>query len=489
MSVGAAIVGFMSTRWSAEAVLALAPDDSARKAATGLVRPAKWSGTGATPDLVWGLCAGSGKDPYQIVVELGGPAYTCSCPSRKFPCKHALGLLLTWAYGEVPDLGEPSDFAAAWAAERRARAERAASRTASRASSPDGAGPAGMTPEDAEAARKRDEAAAARRAQRTERVWRGLSELEEWLRDQVRIGLPASVGAPSAGTGPAGAGSRGQAASAGSHADMMAARMMDAQAPGVAGMLRELSLVPLSGEGWPDRLLAGYAQVHLLARAHERLDSLPPGLAATVRSRVGYTTGRQDVLAEPAVPDSWLVTGLRDIPDATVPTRRIWLRGRETGRSALLLAFAVNGAWSDPDVAMLPLGTVLDADVHYYPGDPPLRALAGARRAAPVPGQAAPRPSAGIDGLLADWAAAMAADPWLTNWPALLMGTPVAPQGDTGGWRLVDGDGAALPLRYSETLWTLLAISGGNPVPVAGELTPDGLTALTAWHGSQAVAL
>jgi hypothetical protein len=254
-------------------------------------------------------------------------------------------------------------------------------------------------------------------------------------------------------------------------------------------MLRELSLVPLTGDGWPGRLLAGYAQLHLLARAHERLDSLPPGLAATVRSRVGYTTGKQDVLAEPAVPDRWLVTGIRDMPDATVPTRRIWLLGRQTQRSALLLAFAVNGVWSDPDLAMLPLGTELDADVHYYPGDPPLRALAGTRRAAPAPGQAAPRPSAGIAGLLADWAAAMAADPWLTNWPALLTGTPVAPQLDTGSWHLVDDDGAALPLRYSETLWMLLAISGGNAVTVAGELTPDGLTALTAWHGNQAVAL
>ena len=470
-------------------MLALAPDDSSRKAATGLTRPAKWSGAGATPDLVWGLCAGSGKDPYQIVVELAGPAYKCSCPSRKFPCKHALGLLLTWANGEVPDREEPSDYAAAWAGERRARAERAASRTAPGASSPDGAGPEGMTPEDAEAARKRDEAAAARRAQRTERACRGLSELEEWLRDQVRVGLPASVGTASAGSVPASAGAGGRAAAAGGHANMMAARMMDAQAPGVAGMLRELSLVPLSGEGWPGRLLAGYAQLHLLARAHERLDSLPPGLAATVRSRVGYTTGRQDVLAEPAVPDRWLVTGVRDIPDATVPTRRIWLRGRETERPALLLAFAVNGVWSDPDVALLPLGTELDADVHYYPGDPPLRALAGARRAAPVPGQAAPRPSAGIDGLLTDWATAMAADPWLTNWPALVTGTPVAPQAGTRSWHLVDCDGAALPLRYSEALWTLLAISGGTPVTVAGELAPDGLTALTAWHGNQAVAL
>ncbi len=84
------------------------------------------------------------------------------------------------------------------------------------------------------------------------------------------------------------------------------------------------------------------------------------------------------------------MTGVRDIPDATVPTRRIWLRGRSSRRSALLLAFAVNGTWSDPDTAMLPLGTEIDADLHYYPGDPPQRALIGQRRAAPAARRARP---------------------------------------------------------------------------------------------------
>ena len=75
-----------------------------------------------------------------------------------------------------------------------------------------------------------------------------------------------------------------------------------------------------------------------------------------MRSRIGYTTGKQEVLAQPAVADRWLVTGVRDIPDATVPTRRIWLRGLTTGRPALLLAIMAGGNWSDPDTAMLPLG-------------------------------------------------------------------------------------------------------------------------------------
>jgi hypothetical protein len=480
MSVGTGNVPGMSTRWSAEAVLALAADESSRGAAGRLARPASWSDAGATTDLVWGLCAGSGTNPYQVMVELSAPAYKCSCPSRKFPCKHTLALLLTWANGDVPDRAEPSDYAVAWSGERRARAARAAARPGSPAAPDCGAGDAAV-PADVAIARKRDDTAAARRAQRARRVADGLSELEEWLRDQVRVGLVATAG----GTGGGGPASGKPGAG---HADVMAARMADAQAPGVAGVLRDLSLVPLSGAGWPGRLLAGYAQLHLLARAHERLDELPPGLAATVRTRIGYTTGKHEVLARPAVPDRWLVTGVRDIPEATVPTRRIWLRGRSSRRFALLLAFAVNGAWSDPDTAALPAGAEIDADLHYYPGDPPQRALIGQRRAAAARGGRAPEPG-DIQELLASWADGIAADPWLTAWPALLSGTPVAPADAAGQWHLVDPGGTAVPLRYSESLWTLLAVSGGAPVTVAGEWTPDGLTALTAWHGGRAVGL
>ncbi|MGI4896732.1 MAG: hypothetical protein ACRYF3_16625, partial [Janthinobacterium lividum] len=53
------------TGWSRETVLALAPDASSLKAAVKLSLPTPWSGTGASDRALWGLCAGSGKTPYQ----------------------------------------------------------------------------------------------------------------------------------------------------------------------------------------------------------------------------------------------------------------------------------------------------------------------------------------------------------------------------------------------------------------------------------------
>jgi SWIM zinc finger len=446
LSQAPANVTAVPARWSPDSVLSLAPDASSQRAAAGLASPARWSGSGSDGDLVWGLCAGSGKRPYQTVVDLAGPAYKCSCPSRKFPCKHALALLLNWANGEVPEQGPAADYAQAWKASRVTRSVAAAKP---------------KTEKDGVAAARRSE-------QRARRVSAGLGELETWLRDQVRAGLSAAS---------AGGGYR--------HAEAIAARMVDAQAPGPATALRRLSSIPASGEGWPGRLLGEYAQLHLLARAHGQLDALPPDLGAVVRSRVGYTTSREDVLALPAVTDRWQVLAARDLLDAPVPARRIWLRGRATGRSALLLSFAVRGNFGEtPDAALAP-GTELHADMHYYPGRPPVRAVTGARHAdTAAAGQ--PEAAGDVSALLGEWAAALELDPWLTEWPALLVGTPVAAE---DRWHLVDPSGMALPLLGQESLWPLLAVSGGNPVTVAGEWSPAGLTALTAWHGDRAVRL
>ncbi len=514
-------------------MLALAPDDSARRAAATLNRPAPWGGTGATDALVWGLCAGSGKNPYQVIVDLGGPAFKCSCPSRKFPCKHALGLLLLWSAGTVPDQSEPSDYARGWQEARKEKAEKSKPRSPagtgvadSPAKADSGSADDGLA-EPGVAGPVKDEAAAARRAaERAKRVTGGLADLREWLRDQVRVGLASAAVAPSAGNAVTGRpGPAGQA-------ELMAARMIDVQAPGVAAALRGLAAMAHTAGGtlgaagpagisapgqaasdsWPGRLLAEYAMLHLLARAHERLDALPDGLAAVVRSRVGYPVSRQEVLARPAVTGHWLVVAVRDLADGQVPGRRIWLRDAGTGQWAMLLTFAApNGAWQDPETARLRPGTEVHADLHYYPGQPPLRGLLGERHGDPLAAKP-PALADGIDGMLAECAASLAHDPWLTYWPALLTGTPVPPgqpvrsRRDTepgrpadGGtaagtltwhrWHLIDEAGNALALADRDSLWMLLAVSGGHPVTVAGEWHLDGLTALTTWHGDQAVPL
>ncbi|MBW4639863.1 MAG: SWIM zinc finger family protein [Gloeocapsa sp. UFS-A4-WI-NPMV-4B04] len=75
-------------------ILALAPDASSAKNGKTLATLRKWVSLGQNEQVIWGECQGSGKTPYQTQIDLTEIAFKCSCPSRKFPCKHGLGLLL-----------------------------------------------------------------------------------------------------------------------------------------------------------------------------------------------------------------------------------------------------------------------------------------------------------------------------------------------------------------------------------------------------------
>ena len=436
----------MAERWDRVRVLALAPDAPSQRAAHSLASGRAWPVAGAAePGALWGECRGSAAEPYRTVVDLAGPAYRCSCPSRKFPCKHALALLLLWADGSVKEEADgPPDWAVSWLTARAAKPVPGPAREPAE-------------PKDPKMAGKRAE-------QREARVAAGLAELDRWLCDQVRQGLAASQ---QAGYG---------------HWDDIAARMVDAQAPGLAGRLRALASVPHSGAGWDGRLLEEYALLRLLAVAYRRQAELPPPLLATVRSRIGFSLRQADVLAggEP-VRDHWQVLGRRDLDQDRIRTRRTWLQGRKTGRTALVLSFAPDGQGLD---GTLTVGTDADADLVFYPGAVPLRAVVLTKQDVPGGG-----PPAGdtIAGALAGYAAALAADPWLDSWPAVLEVTPAR----SPVLAVSDEAGHALPLHPGAgDCWPLLAISGGRPVRVAGEWTPRGLWPLTAWdEGGQAVLL
>jgi hypothetical protein len=422
-------------RWSTAQVLAVAPDPSAARAARSVSGAAKWSASGLTGEVLWGLCKGSGKNPYQVCVDLSGPAYRCSCPSRKFPCKHALGLLLLWAETGAGDAATP-DWVSEWQAGRANRAARAAK-------PPTSTGPA-------------DPAAAAKRVeQRATRVAAGLDELRRWLDDQVDQGLAA---AEQAGPAPF---------------EAMAARLVDAQAPAVAGSVRRLGRTAGVGAYWSDRLLGELGLTRLLVTAHDRLDALPADLAATVRSRVGYPVATEEVLAAPPLRDRWQILGQVDSADDKVTTRRIWLRGAESGRFALVLAFAAPGQTFPADLVP---GTEIDADLCFYPGALPLRALVAARHGAPVP-LSAPTGAVDVRTALAAYSAGLAADPWRESVPVLLAGVVPTREG-----HLVDQAGDALPLAAGhDQPWWLLAGGGGQPVDLAAELGPAGLRPLAAW--------
>jgi hypothetical protein len=459
-------------RWSADQVLSLAPDAAAQRAARALAVDKGWCEAGLSrgddlPPTVWSLCQGSDTQPYQTCVDLTEPAYTCSCPSRKFPCKHTLAMLLRWAEGKIPDAPAPQ-----WVREWQAsRADRAASRAAAREEVARNGGEG--------AGRAAGEKAALRRAAR---VSAGLDELDRWLVDQLRSGL-------------AGATRLGYA-----HWDAMAARLIDAQAPGAARLVRNLG----GYVGDPERLLTELGLLRLLTAGFSRLDGLPPELAATVRLRVGMPIAAEHVLAGPPARDRWQVLGVRDEPERDLMVRRVWLRGAGSGRAALVLSFAGPGQVFITDLVP---GTALDADLCFYPDH--LRVLIARRHAAAAP-MAEVRGALTVHEAMREYARALAADPWLERWPMVLAGvTPAKPgrgvEGTAAGpgrgaagtaagpgrrWCVVAADGTGVPLDPAAgPPWRLVAAAGGRPVTVCGEWTAAGLRPLSTWVDDRLVRL
>lgn len=428
--------------WTADRVVALAPDSASASAGQSLAHAKKWVSVGQSDRAIWGLCQGSGKDPYQARVDLSEPAFKCSCPSRKFPCKHGLGLLLLFAkdaksFKTEAEPGWVSD----WIATRSEKAEKKVEKAKA----------AAEKPIDLEAQAKRI-------AQREARVSDGVASCRVWLEDTIRKGLAAA-----------------QTEDA-SHWEQMAARMVDAQAPGLAGFIRRIPETIASGAGWDVRTLGLLGRIHLLLCAAEQLPQLPKDLAGDVRTALGWNQPKEEVLASAGVADRWAALGQVIEEEDRLRVRRTWLVGRSTGKRAMILDFAAGIAPLEQTVAA---GAEFEGEVAFYPGRAPLRALlktrADGRR---IEGDFGAAADATVEAGLKRYAEALAANPWTYRWPLVLANARPVREGEN--WYLVDASGGGLPLKPAFAaglqLWRLLSAGGGRP-----------LTVLTEWDGEHAL--
>jgi hypothetical protein len=439
----------LSISLTSEQVLALAPDASSASAGKKLGNTRHWQNLGQNSSALWGECQGSAL--YQVKVELSTLTAQCSCPSRKFPCKHSLGLLLLAAQdaASLPLAAEPPAWVAAWLAKRQGVSTRKQGNEAQ---------PSG------EGAQNSHVSQLKRAEKRVALVSKGLDSLDLWLSDLVRNGL-ASVQ-----TQPA------------SFWESKAAQMVDAQAPGIAARLRLLSGIPNASRDWPTKLLEQLGRLALLTHAYRRIDQLQASLQEDVRQLIGWTLTQEEVAARgETVSDDWLVLGQTLNDEEKVRVQRTWLYGWQTHRRALLLQFSAAGS---PFPEIYPLGSRQQADLLFWPGAYPQRARIAARRGEITSMQEQLPGEDYIDTFLAGVAAALACQPWIDRFLCLLRNvTPLCTNGgDT--WYVRDSQGDALPLAKGE-YWQMLALSGGYSIDLAAEwngetLHPIGMMA----HGA-----
>lgn len=450
-----------------KAVEQLAADQTSLKAAAGLAKPSRWSGVGASHDaaLVWGECAGSGANPYRVMADLRDMGNKCTCPSRKFPCKHVLALFWLHAEAIVPfPAAETPAWVSEWLGRRR-----------SGGTSPK---PAVAVEKDVQAARlaepepvedaaavARRQAATAKRAEDTERaILDALDALEQWVSDQLRLGLAGFVDEVTI------------------RCRRIGARLVDGKAAALAGHVDEL----------PGRLLAlptgdrvrgatvELARLVLLARAF-RADPRDPEVRRAVASAESREMLLGDTTNVPRITAAWevLAEQVRTRRDGLVSQTTWLLNLSETGpRFAMLLDF-FPASVGRRGSAFTP-GEQFRGEFVFYPARMPLRAVLVQREAARADGPLLdwPVPATPLDEALTT---PLLAEPWATERPLLLPSGRIGFDRSGASWWL-PGDGAimlpiageAAGLIAGVELTRTAALWSGNRLAMLAAYTPWG---------------
>ena len=441
-----------------ERIEALAPDQASLAAARKLLKPSSWPTLAQGEGLVWGECQGSGATPYRVVVNEGDAGYKCTCPSRKFPCKHALALM--WMRADKSAAFVPAavpDWVKDWLSRRRG-ATTATSDTEDKGQ-PKSRPSIGLTeiPEPGTNADPKAEqrAAAARERNRLEReaaVLAGLDDLDTWLADQIRRGMANFVA---------------QTAQA---CRTIAQRLVDAKASGLAGRLDALPtrLFTLPGPARPSAAIRELGQIHLISKGYRRASELPQSLAADARGAVGWAVTREVLLSDSEALRVYAKWKIFAVLSEAQPDR---LRRVETW------LWRQNGADGAPQCAVLidyvPISTAaavggylvgdqIDAELTFYRSIIPLRAqITTLRKGAEQSSEPLILPNERLSASYAKYERALAQLPWLGTFPLTFWSAIVRRNGEQL-YLYDDQTELTLPLHTSQASHALPLASVGR---------------------------
>lgn len=371
---------------------------------------------------MWGKCQGSGANAYQVAVDLTGPTAKCSCPSRKYPCKHALALLLMWAHG-AQLAGTPSGVVTDWQASLRDKPAPRADRVVD------------------------PQAAAARREQRLVRMVAGAQVLSDWLADVAQAGV-ASLSDRDSGWW--------------AHSS---ARMTDAQLPGVGTRIADLAQVVGVGSDWVDVVVLELGMAHLATRVLGNWERLGASERADLRVFLGWPATSEELSAAQRVAGVWHVVGARRDLTGRVAAQRTWLVERGSGRLGLVLDFAgPGGTLAVPAL----VGSVLVGEVVVYPGSAPNRVRLGESLTTGDDPGGALRGAVAVGEALALATGWWAVNPWPWRQPVCLAGVRLAQVG--GAAAVMDDAGDAVLLDPRADVHQLRAVTGGARCDLFGEV-------------------
>lgn len=353
---------------SLDTVQELAPDQASLTAAKKLLSPAKWPvrGQDANVNSIWGQCQGSGANPYYTMADVADHGYKCTCPSRKFPCKHVLALL--WQYAETPTdfvSESPPEWVNEWLGRRRKKSTSDTDDEQKQKTIKKNIHAADIEPADKispkELAKK--EAAQAKRAAQNRAttnasITDGISELQQWLGDQQQSGIATFI------------------REINERCRQIAARMVDAKAANLASRLDELPARILSHapQQQPHVLIKELGQLVLLTEAwltdHDDIDVRRAIVSAESREQL---LSQADAIRKHGI---WLTLGEK------VFTRRdglishaTWLLKTDEAQPCFALLQDYYPVSSGRRQASLNIGRQIEGELIYYTSRFPMRAV------------------------------------------------------------------------------------------------------------------
>lgn len=404
-----------------EQIIQLAPDDASVKAGKGLASKTKWVLLEYNEHAIWGHCQGSGKTPYQTVIDVKNIAFKCSCPSRKFPCKHGLGLLFLYtAHSDLFKEAAEPDWVTTWLSKREEKAEKKEQK--------------------AKSDTQVDEAAQAKRqAQRHQKVLNGIDDLQIWIKDLLRNGLlyvPERAYTLFEG---------------------IARRMVDAQASGLANRLKSIQEINFYDESWKHQLTDQLGKLYLLTESYKHLEEQSEDWQHEIRTQIGYPQAKEDVLAGEAIADHWMVLHKRSRKINELNTETYWLYGRQSGRFAIYLSFVTPGSF--PELNLVP-GSVYQGQLCFYKGVSASRALFKTCELSSETFM--PLCCKNLEEATSRYREALQQNPFTEDLPVLIENIRLATQGNQ--LYIQDVNNKLFPISIADaTRIDLLSVTGGKP--------------------------
>ncbi|MDX1415119.1 MAG: hypothetical protein R3293_13060 [Candidatus Promineifilaceae bacterium] len=432
------------TTWTIEQILSLAHDQTMVSAAETVADSAKWNQLGTFAEGFWGEFPNRDKPAHRTLIHMPERFFHCDCPSRKYPCRHILGLSIL-------------SIRSADAFHSTLQPEWTQITTGT------------QDIENHTTVADLDQFQVG-----LLKAQNGLNAYSKWLRDMIHAGI-ADLPKKPAG-----------------YWVTMANRLSDYGLYKLAAELRrlpaltkmpKLSRPTILMQGlqlkrpsntrtndtasmerdWPRWLLQRIGRHYLIALAFQRYERLSPAARADLRYAAGWFADPRDEWSA-AAQDHWSVLGSRLELRADENMLHTWIWGEVTHRFALYSRPLTRSAATFQPFL---LGTTVDAAVQFYPGSWPFRVkIKHAQNCAKGTGILSPTRS--IQAADHRYRQALAVNPWLDIFPQLLADINVLRE--EGQWFLSDQEGYrwALPDNYNYG-WHLASIMAQEHALLFGE--------------------